>query len=254
MNFPKHLRIIPRLDIKAPNLVKGVRLEGFRVMGDPTVFAERYSDDGADELHYQDVVASLYRRNNIYDLVSKTASELSIPLAVGGGIREVDDIRLALRHGADRVIVNTAAIEDPSLITRAATVFGTQCVVVAIEAVTNRHGKREALVNCGRDQTGIDPVTWAVEAVQMGAGELLLTSVDNEGMRKGMDLDLLSDIRREVSVPLVLHGGAWSVDDIQAAWASGASGVALASCLHYGQLSITEIKNELVKRGVPVRI
>ena len=181
-----HLRLIARLDVKAPNLVKGVRLEGFRVVGSPSDYAARYAGEGADEIHYQDIVASLYGRSSIEHLVSETASEVFIPLMVGGGLRSVDDVRGMPRAGADRVSLNTAAFADPSIISASAEVFGVQCVCVAIEAI--RDGSRwEAMTDCGREHTGRDAVDWAETVVALGAGEIMLTSIDRDGTKAGFD-------------------------------------------------------------------
>jgi imidazole glycerol-phosphate synthase subunit HisF len=248
-----HLRIIPRLDVKYPNLVKGVRLEGFRVIGDPVEHAQKYEQDGADEIIYQDIVASLYQRNNILSLVEMASRSLFIPLAVGGGLRTTDDIRSALRHGADRVVINTAAVEHPDLITEAAEIFGSQCVIVAIEAVRTGPTTWEPLVNCGRDRTGYSLKTWISELSERGAGELLLTSVDREGTRSGLDLEMLAEARGVCDLPIILHGGSWRTDDIAKAWEMGANGVALASALHYGHLAIGDLKASLSVMGVPVR-
>lgn len=248
-----HLRIIPRLDVKYPNLVKGVRLEGFRVLGDPVEFAAKYGCDGADELIYQDIVASLYQRNNILSLVEATAKALFVPLVVGGGIRSVEDIRNALRHGADRVVINTAAVERPELITEAAEVFGSQCVIVALEAIQVAENRWEPLVNCGRDRTGLDLLAWTQRLEELGAGELLLTAVDRDGTRSGLDIPMLAAVRGICALPIVIHGGAWDVKGLADAWHAGASGVAIASALHYGQFSISSLKSELALLSVPLR-
>ena len=247
-----HLRLVARLDVKAPNLVKGVRLEGLRVVGSPSEHAARYAAEGADEIHYQDIVASLYGRNSIESLVSETASEVFIPLMVGGGLRSVDDVRSMLRAGADRVSLNTAVFADPSIIGRCAEVFGVQCVCVAIEAV--RDGSTwEAMADCGREHTGRDAVAWAEEVVALGAGEIMLTSIDRDGTKAGFDLPLLNEVLERVDVPVVIHGGAWTVDHLVAASEAGASGVAIASMVHLGGHTFDGIKRELGERGVVVR-
>lgn len=248
-----HLRIIPRLDVKFPNLVKGVRLEGFRVLGDPAFFARAYGEDGADELMYQDVVASLYERNNIFQLVESAAKSLFVPLSVGGGIRSIGDIRDALRHGADRVVVNTAVVNTPQLVREAARVFGSQCMIASIEAVRISQGAWEPLVNCGRDRTGLDFVSWIKELEYLGAGELLLTSVDREGTRQGLDLEMLESARNATSLPIILHGGAWEVDDIGRAWNLGVSGIVIASAFHYQHFTVQGLKASLTELGIPVR-
>jgi imidazole glycerol-phosphate synthase subunit HisF len=247
-----HLRLVARLDVKAPNLVKGVRLEGLRVVGSPSEHAARYAAEGADEIHYQDIVASLYGRSSIEYLVSETASEVFIPLMVGGGLRSVDDVRSMLRAGADRVSLNTAVFADPSIIGQCAEVFGVQCVCVAIEAV--RDGSTwEAMADCGREHTGRDAVDWAEEVVSLGAGEIMLTSIDRDGTKAGFDLSLLNEVLERVDVPVVIHGGAWTVDHLVAASEAGASGVAIASMVHLGGHTFDGIKRELAERGVVVR-
>lgn len=248
-----HLRIIPRLDVKHPYLVKGVRLEGFRVLGDPAEFAAKYGQEGADELIYQDIVASLYQRNNILSLVEKAARSLFVPLTVGGGFRSVEDIRVALRHGADRVVLNTAAVERPALISEAVETFGSQCIILAIEVVQRTANEWEPLVNTGRDRTGLHLRDWVRMAEDLGVGEFLLTSVDKDGTAEGMDIELLKEVRNVTSLPIVLHGGASDIDDLVTAWSEGADGVALATALHYGDLSIPELKKQLLLRDVPVR-
>lgn len=247
-----HLRLIARLDVKAPNLVKGIRLEGLRVVGSPAEHAARYAREGADEIHYQDIVASLYGRNSIEELVSETASEVFIPLMVGGGLRSVEDVRKMLRAGADRVSLNTAVVTDPGIIRAAAEVFGVQCICVAIEAIRTGAGW-EAMTDCGREHTGRDVIAWAEEVVAEGAGEILLTAIDRDGTKSGFDLDLLTQVLERVDVPVVIHGGAWTVDHLVEAAEAGASGVAIASMVHLGTRTFDGIKRELAARGVVVR-
>ncbi len=247
-----HFRLLARLDVKAPNLVKGIRLEGLRVVGSPAEHAARYARDGADEIHYQDIVASLYGRNSIEQLVSETASEVFIPLMVGGGLRSVEDVRSMLRAGADRVSLNTAVVTDPGIIGAAAEVFGVQCVCVAIEAIRTPTGW-EAMTDCGREHTGRDAVAWAEEVVAEGAGEILLTAIDRDGTKAGLDLELLAAVLDRVDVPVVIHGGAWTVDHLTEAARVGASGVAIASMVHLGGYTFAGIKRELADRDVVVR-
>lgn len=231
------VRIIPRLDIKGPNLVKGIHLEGLRVLGKPWDFALKYYEEGADELLYMDVVASLYGRNNLLDIVSRTAKNIFIPLIVGGGIRTIEDIRYLLRAGADKVAINTAAIRNPPLIREAATVFGSQCVVVSIEAKKTSSGNYEALTDNGREKTGVDVFEWAKRAVALGAGEILITSVDQEGTGKGYDVELIKKITSLVSVPVIACGGAGRREHIlEVARDCQVSGMAAASLFHYGAL------------------
>jgi len=248
------LRIIPRLDIKAPNLVKGVRLEGLRVLGNPAEFAERYFEQGADELYYQDIVASLYQRNTINELIRTAAERIFVPLTVGGGIRSIEDIRALLRSGADKVCINTAAVRRPELITEAARSFGTQCVVVAIETIRQKNGTWKAFTDNGREHTGLDAYDWARQAVDLGAGELLLTSVDQEGTRRGFDLEFIEKLARHVPVPVVAHGGAGSIAHLIEVAKLGVDGIAIATVLHYKNLTVGEIKRELAAAGVEVRL
>ncbi len=247
-------RLIARLDIKGPNLVKGIRLEGLRVMGDPAEHAARYYRDGIDELIYIDIVASLYGRNNLVEVVERTASEVFVPLTVGGGIRSIDDVNRLLRAGADKVAINTGAVSDPSLITRASQTFGNQCIVLSIEAKRRQDGPGwEAYTDNGRERTGIDAVEWAQRGVFLGAGEILLTSVDAEGTRKGFDLDLVDAIAPNVPVPVIISGGAGSVADVGAAFSHGADAVAVASLLHYGTQTVSSLKQGLGDLGHRVR-
>lgn len=229
-----NVRLIPRLDIKGPNLVKGIHFEGLRVLGKPESFAKFYYEHGADELIYMDAVASLYGRNSLLDIVEKTAREIFIPLTVGGGLRTVDDIRKVLRAGADKVSLNTAAIARPEIVREASRAFGSSTIVVSIEAIRKANGQYEAYVDYGRQKTGVDAVQWALRAVELGAGELMVTSIDREGTGKGFDLDLTRRISESVSVPVVAGGGAGTIQDIYDVIAQGgADAVALASILHY---------------------
>ena len=227
-------RIIPRLDIKGPNLVKGMHLEGLRVLGKPEDFAKFYYENGADELIYQDVVASLYGRNSLHEVISKTAEKIFIPLTVGGGIKTVEDISNILRSGADKVCINTAAIKDPSLISKAAKVFGVSTIVIGIEAILQENGEYIAFVDNGRNSTDKNAVSWAKEAQDLGAGELLITCVDKEGTGKGYDSSLLKQVLQEVSIPVVVHGGIGKKEDVlEMRKESEFSGVAISSILHY---------------------
>ncbi|GDY12028.1 imidazole glycerol phosphate synthase cyclase subunit [Planctomycetota bacterium] len=252
-NETKAIRVIARLDIKAPNLVKGIRLEGLRVIGDPAEHAARLFAEGADEIHYQDIVASLYGRNSIADLVRATAERIFVPLTVGGGIRTISDIRLLLRAGADKVCLNTAAVKRPAFITEAATTFGSQCVVVAVETIRQPSGRWEAFTDNGREHTGLDAEEWARRAVDLGAGELMLTSVDREGTKKGFDLEFLSRLSRSVGVPVVAHGGAGSPAHLVAAAEAGADALAVASLFHYRLATVAACKRALATAGHAVR-
>lgn len=232
------IRIIPRLDIKGPNLVKGIHLEGLRVLGKPEDFAYRYYLDGADELIYMDVGASLYGRNNLLEVVRRTAKQIFIPLTVGGGIRSVDDIKDVLRAGADKVAINTAAIKDPGLIKEGAKIFGSQCIVVSIEARKIGNGVYEALTDNGRQSTGVDVFKWARMVSDLGAGEILITSVEQEGSGKGYDIELISKISDSVSIPVIAHGGAGKIGDIEELVnKTCASAVSAASIFHYHKIT-----------------
>jgi cyclase len=248
------IRVIPRLDIKGPNLVKGVHLEGLRVLGKPEEFARRYWLEGADELIYIDIVASLYQRNSLLDIVERTASEIFVPLTVGGGIRTTDDIASLLRAGADKVAVNTAAIARPAFLTEAARMFGSQCIVLSIEAKRHGRGVWEAYTDNGRERSGRDAVAWAKEGVRLGAGEILVTSVDQEGTGRGYDLELVGAIATQVPIPVIACGGAGDPQDVVDAVLIGkADAVALARILHYGQFEISTVKRALDGAGIEVR-
>ncbi|MCW3070127.1 MAG: imidazole glycerol phosphate synthase subunit HisF [Bacteroidetes bacterium] len=250
------IRIIPRLDIKGPNLVKGIHLEGLRVLGKPEEFAKHYYEQGADELMYMDVVASLYGRNSLFDIISRTAKELFIPLTVGGGLRTIDDIKNVLRAGADKVSLNTAAIKDPQIIRQASLKFGCSTIVVTIEVIRQSDGSYLAFTDNGREDTGVEAISWARQAEELGAGEIVLTSVDREGTGTGFDIELIKKITDAVSVPVIAHGGAGKPGHIASAIKDGgASAVAVASTLHYGYAATrtagnqTEGNTEFLKSG-----
>jgi imidazole glycerol-phosphate synthase subunit HisF len=229
-----NIRIIPRLDIKGPNLVKGINFEGLRVLGKPEEFARHYYAAGADELIYMDAVASLYNRNSLVDIVERTAREIFIPLTVGGGLRSLQDIRSVLRAGADKVSLNTAAIANPQIIKEASRAFGSSTILISIEAIRKPDGNYEAYVNFGREQTGVDVFDWARRAVDLGAGELMVTSIDREGTGKGFDVELTRRIAENVPVPVIAAGGAGKVGHVFDVIHEGmAEAVALASLLHY---------------------
>lgn len=227
-------RIIPRLDIKGPNLVKGIHLEGLRVLGDPSDFAKYYYENGADELIYQDVVASLYERNSLHDIISKTAKQIFIPITVGGGLRSIEDIRNVLRAGADKVSLNTAAIKNPKLIKEASLKFGSSTIIVAIEAIKQSNGEYHAYIDNGREETGIEVKKWAQQVQELGAGEINITSVDRDGTGLGFDCDLIKLVSSAVSIPVIAHGGPGKLEQTsEAITLGGAHAVALASVLHY---------------------
>jgi cyclase len=254
VNRVSNLRIIPRLDIKGKNLIKGVQLEGLRVMGDPQEFALGYYRAGADELIYMDIVASLYGRNNLSDIIRRAADQVFIPITVGGGIRSVDDARHILRSGADKVAINTAAIARPGLISEVARHFGSQAMVLSVEAKQVAQGKWEAYTDNGRERTGLDVLQWVRRGIEMGAGEILLTSVDREGTRKGFDIDLIRQVSEAATVPVIASGGMGSIEDfLKAAQLGRADGISMADTLHYNRLKLGDIRAAALKAGLAVR-
>lgn len=230
-------RIIPRLDVKGGNLIKGIHLEGLRVLGKPEVYAQAYYHAGADELLLVDSVASLYGRNGMLDVVQRVATDVFIPICVGGGIRSIEDIRQALRAGADKVLINTAAHRRPGFISDAAEIFGSSTIVVAVEAIM-AGGSYAAVTDNGRELTGRAAIAWASEAASLGAGEIVATSVDREGTGRGFDRILSAEIRAAVDVPVVAHGGFGRPSD---AAGMAVSGLAIASALHYRQAQQLEV-------------
>jgi imidazole glycerol-phosphate synthase subunit HisF len=242
-------RVIPCLDVAGGRVVKGVRFENLRDMGDPVELATRYSDLGADELVFLDITATLEDRCPLLELVDRAASELSIPFTVGGGVRSVDDGLALLRAGADKVAVNRAALDDPGLLTELADAFGSQAVVCAIDA---RAG--EVVTHAGRNPRGRDALGWACEAVEHGAGELLVTSIDADGTRDGYDLALTGVVAAAVQVPVIASGGAGSAKHLADAFAAGAEAALLASIVHERPERLPELKQELKKDGWPIRI
>lgn len=249
-----NVRLIARLDIKAPNLIKGIHLEGLRVIGDPNEYARRYYEAGADELIYMDIVASLYDRNSLADIVEKTTLDVFIPITVGGGVRSVDDARRLLRAGADKVAINTAAVKRPELISEMARMFGSQCMVLSIEAKRNPGGGWEAYTDNGREHTGLDVVQWAKRGAELGAGEIMLTSVDQEGTRKGFDVALVKAVSQAVNIPVIASGGMGSVEHLsEVVQVGGADAVAMADVLHYNRMDLPSIRNSALSAGLSVR-
>ncbi|MBA2964147.1 MULTISPECIES: HisA/HisF-related TIM barrel protein [Ramlibacter] len=249
----KHLRIIARLDIKGPNLIKGIHLEGLRVVGDPHEHALRYYRQGADELLFIDSVASLYQRNNLSDIIKRAADRVYVPITVGGGVRSLDDVSTMMHSGADKVAINTAAIARPQLLTEVARRYGSQCMVLGVEAKRIAPGKWEAYTDNGRERTGRDVVEWVREAVERGVGEILLTSVDQEGTRKGFDVPLVQQVCDAVSVPVTASGGFGKPEDIAAIAATGVSAIAVADALHWNRMALAEIKQHAVAAGLDIR-
>jgi len=248
------VRLIARLDIKAPNLIKGVHLEGLRKIGDPNVYARKYYDLGADELLYMDIVASLYERNSLPEIVERATRDVFVPMTVGGGVRSLDDARKLLACGADKVAINTAAVKRPTLISEIAQHFGSQATVLSIEAKRAVAGRWEAYTDNGREHTGLDVVEWAKRAAEMGAGEILLTSVDQEGTRKGFDVGLVRAVTDVVTIPVIASGGMGTpVHLVEVVHNGGADAVAIADILHYDRATIGEIRRAASAASIPVR-
>jgi imidazole glycerol-phosphate synthase subunit HisF len=250
----RKIRLIARLDIKGQNLIKGVHLEGLRVIGSPNAHALKYYEQGADELIYMDCVASLYGRNSLGDIVESAAKDVFVPMTVGGGIRSVEDAGYLLRSGADKVAVNTAAVANPRLISDIARRFGSQCMVLSVEAKQIGPDRWEVYTDNGREKTGLDVIRWVKEAVTLGAGEILLTSVDREGTRKGYDVAMIRAVTQEVSVPVIASGGMGKPQDVLGAVEQGgADAVAMADILHYGRATIGDIRHVALMGGIEVR-
>jgi len=253
------IRVIPCLDVDAGRVVKGVNFENLRDAGDPVELARSYGEQGADELTFLDVTASSGDRATTYDVVRRTAEQVFIPLTVGGGVRTVDDVDRLLRSGADKVGVNTAAIARPELIAETAARFGSQVLVLSADVRRRRADDGsvtddvEVTTHGGRTGTGLDAIEWCVRAAELGAGEILLNSMDADGTRAGFDLDLIARVRREVSIPVIASGGAGAVEHFAPAVRAGADAVLAASVFHFGDLTIGQVKDALRSDGHPVR-
>ncbi len=248
-------RIIPCLDVKDGRVVKGIQFVNLRDAGDPVEVAKKYSEEGADEITFLDITASHEKRKTMIDVVERTASEVFVPLTVGGGLRTVDDVRELLLAGADKVTINTAAITDPEFVRRASDRFGSQCIVVAIDARRRDGGGWEVFTHGGRNPTGIDAVGWAAKMENFGAGEILLTSMDRDGTEDGYDLELTRTISETVGIPVIASGGAGQLEHLVEAVEEGrADAVLCASIFHYGKYSINEAKEFLSEKGVLVRL
>ena len=247
-------RLIARLDIKGPNLIKGVHLEGLRVIGSPNTFARKYYEEGIDELIFLDVVASLYGRNQLLEIIQEATKDIFIPLTVGGGINSVESARKVLRAGADKVALNSGAIRNPEVISEIATEFGSQCVVSYIEAKKGKENQWEVFYENGREPTGIDAKEWAEKCVNKGAGEILLTSIDREGTMRGFDVELIRTISSVVPVPVIASGGMGRIDDlVEVVETGGASAVAIASSFHYGHTTVKSVREGAIQAGLKVR-
>lgn len=248
------LRLIARLDIKGANLIKGIHLEGLRVVGDPQIHAAKYYEDGADEIIYIDTVASLYGRNNLVDVISRATEHVFVPITVGGGIRSVEDARTLLRAGADKVAINTAAVKEPELIRQLSDVWGSSTIVLSIEAKKTGNAKWEAYTDNGRERTGLDVVQWAETGAKLGAGEIFITSVDQEGTKKGFDSELVAGITRNVDIPVIASGGFGALEHLtQLMNVAKPTGVAIADSLHYNRFSLDQIRSFCAVNGISTR-
>ena len=251
-NFAK--RIIPCLDVNNGRVVKGVNFVGLKDAGDPIEVAKRYNDEGADELCFLDITASSDGRDTIVHVVEEVAKQLFIPLTVGGGIRKIDDISRLLNVGCDKVSLNSSAVDNPNLIYEAANKFGSQCVVVAIDVKKNSNGSYNVFVHGGRKDTGLDAIQWAKRVYDLGAGEILLTSMDSDGTKAGYDLNITSAISNSVQIPVIASGGAGTMEHILQAFQNGADAALAASIFHYKEIEIIKLKEFLKDNGIGVRI
>lgn len=247
-------RVIPCLDVKDGRVVKGVNFVSLRDAGDPVEQALVYDQAGADELTFLDITASHENRDTILDVVTRTAEKIFLPLTVGGGVRRVEDMRALLLAGADKCAINSAAIKTPELINEAANKFGSQCVVVAVDARSNGKGSWEIYTHGGRNPTGINAVEWCKQMAERGAGELLLTSMDRDGTGKGFDLELLKTVCSTVKIPVIASGGVGELHHFTEGAKTGATGLLAASVFHFGQFTIAQVKEDLAKNNIPVRL
>lgn len=247
-------RIIPCLDMTEGKVVKGIQFETFRDAGDPVVLAKRYDGEGADELVFLDITATVENRNILLDVVKKTAENVTIPFSVGGGIRTVADMRMILRAGADKVSVNTGGFKNPQLISECANEFGSQCVILSLDGRNVGENEWRVFINGGRTDTGVSAIDWAKKAVKLGAGEILLTSIDCDGTKKGYDVELTKRVSRAVTVPVIASGGAGKISDFADIFIKGEADAALAASLfHFGELTIQQVKDYLKKNNIPMR-
>ncbi|HDZ81391.1 MAG TPA: imidazole glycerol phosphate synthase subunit HisF [Roseobacter sp.] len=246
-------RLIARLDIKGPNLIKGIQLEGLRKLGDPQVFADRYYAQGVDELLYIDIVASLYGRSKLTEIVRRAARDVFVPMTVGGGVRTVDDVKELLRAGADKVAINTAAVARPDLIREVAQRFGSQCMVLSVEAKQQAPGQWEVYTDCGRERSGLDVIEWVQRGIELGAGEILVTSIDKEGSRSGFDIGLTRAVAAVADVPIIASGGYGIPSHVKDVVNVGADAVAVADALHYNRITLPALRQSMREMDIPVR-
>ncbi|MCM1512493.1 MAG: imidazole glycerol phosphate synthase subunit HisF [Oxalobacter formigenes] len=248
-------RIIPCLDVTAGRVVKGVNFVGLRDAGDPVEIARRYNEQGADELTFLDITASSDQRDIILHIVEAVSAQVFIPLTVGGGVRSVEDVRRLLNAGADKISINTSAVTNPQLVADAASRYGSQCIVVAIDAKQTAPGRWEVFTHGGRNPTGLNAIEWAEKMAQLGAGEILLTSMDKDGTKSGFDLDLTRAVSDAVSIPLIASGGVGSLEHLADGITKGhADAVLAASIFHYGEYTVQQAKHFMAARGIEVRL
>ena len=249
------IRVIARIDVKNEHVIKGIHLEGLRKVGNPNLLAKKYYDDGIDEIVFMDAVAAYYDRNSLSEIIQKSCEEVFIPITVGGGIRKIEDIQIALNTGADKIAVNTQAVNEPEFIEKVSNIFGSQCIVSSIVAKKISDNKWEAYTDNGREPTGKDVVQWAKEVERLGAGEIMLTSIDKEGTKKGFDIELNQAVSKAVSIPIISSGGMKNSDDaIELLSNINVDAIATASTLHYKLESISDIKQKLIKNNIKVRV
>jgi len=249
------IRVVARIDVKNEFAIKGIHLEGLRKVGNPNEMARNYYNDGIDEIVFMDAVAAYYDRNSLSELIQEACKDVFIPITVGGGIRTIDDIKNALKSGADKVAINTKAVKYPNFIMQSSKIFGSQCIVSSIEAKSIKDGKWEVYTDNGRESTGKDVIEWAKYVEELGAGEIMLTSIDKEGTKKGFDIDLYKSVVQSVSIPVIASGGmGQSADAVELLENADIDAIAIASVLHYKMESIQEIKDTLLQHQIKVRI
>ncbi|WP_346670782.1 imidazole glycerol phosphate synthase subunit HisF [Faecalicoccus acidiformans] len=249
-------RIIPCLDVKDGKVVKGINFVGLKEVGDPITLAKEYYEQGADELVFLDITATHEQRDTMVQVVQEVASEIYMPFTVGGGLRSIEDIKRMLRAGADKVSLNSAAVKDPDLIAQGAQIFGNQCIVLAVDAKKRDDGSGwNVVIHGGRIDTGMDLLEWVQKGVELGAGEILLTSMDTDGVKQGYDLEMLEAVRQVVNVPIIASGGCGSLDHFAQVFEKDCADAALAASLfHYGELRVQDVKMYLKQKGIPVRL
>jgi cyclase len=249
----RNIRLIARLDIKGDTLIKGVHMEGLRVLGDPQKYAKHYYEQEVDELIYMDIVASLYGRNKLTEILISAAKEVFIPMTVGGGIRNLDDVSDLLNAGADKVAINTAAVRRPGLISEISHAFGSQCMVLSVEAKKQEDGRWEVYTDCGRERTGMDVLEWVRKGEDLGAGEILITSIDRDGTKEGMDLELLSAVCNGLKIPVIASGGCASTTHAKNAIDLGADAIAIGAALHSSDVDLISMRSNLCALGYSLR-